>query len=351
MLNAALTDHFESQAQACDNLGSPFTARVCRLLPALLDDSTLTGKRVAGWTSNPRSDALSLRLTGGLHNLALGNADKALRAAYPPHDADDGALADALAGAIERNDAFLHGYLDSPPQTNEVARSGMMLPGFLTIARETGLPLAVHEIGSSAGLNLVFDRFHYDYGGKDWGDANSPVKLAPEVRGNTPPPLGGDLAIANRAGSDIAPVDIAGEAQRRRLLSYVWADQTVRLQRIEAAIGLAREAGIGVAGADAADFVHTHLAVRSEGETFVLFHSIMWQYMPQSSKDAIQEALDDAGKTATRTAPIARLRMEPLGEAPHATLSLTLWPEGETRRLAKCDYHGRWIEWTGGSTV
>ena len=37
--------------------------------------------------------------------------------------------------------------------------------------------------------------------------------------------------------------------------------------------------------------------------------------------------------------------MEPLGQAPHATLSLTMWPDGETRRLAHCNYHGRWIEW------
>jgi hypothetical protein len=346
MLSAALTDHFESQAKACDSLGSPFTARLCRLLPALLDGSTATGKRVADWSGNPRADALSLRLTGGLHALVLGGADEALKAVYPPHEVDDRALADALAGAIGRNDAFLCDFLDSPPQTNEVARAGMLLPGFLLIARETGLPLAVNEVGSSAGLNLDFDRFRYEYGGKTWGDATSPVKLAPDARGE--PPLDGELRIASRAGSDIAPVDISDEKQRLRLLSYVWADQTLRLQRIEAAIGLARDQDVSVARADAAEFVRERLAARRDGEAFVLFHSIMWQYMPQRSKEGVLSALEAAGKTATRDAPVARLRMEPLGEAPHATLSLTSWPGGETRRLAKCDYHGRWIEWLGG---
>ena len=345
MLSSELLDHFEHQAKACDSLGSPFTARVCRLLPALLDDSSATGRRVIEWSGNFRADALALRLTGGLHALVLAGADEALKAAYPPNEASDAELAEAVGGAISRHDGFLHDYLNSAPQTNEVARSGMLLPGFLTIARETGLPLAIREIGSSAGLNLVFDRFRYVYGDAAWGDENAPVVLSPEVRGERPVPVGGDLRIASRAGSDISPVNIAGEAERNRLLSYVWADQALRFSRIEAAIGLARDAQVHVAKAEAADFVREELAGRREGEAFVLFHSIMWQYMPQASKEAIHAALDEAGKGATRDAPIARLRMEPLGEAPYATLSLTSWPGGETRRLAKCDYHGRWIEW------
>ncbi len=346
MLNAALTDHFNHQARACDSLGSPLTGRLCRALLALLDETTATGRRVAAWNGNPRSDALALRLTGGLHALVLTGADNDLKSVYPPHEVGDETLNRAVAGALARNDQFLHDFLNSPPQTNEVARSGMLLPGFLLVARETGLPLSINEIGSSAGLNLVFDRFHYDYGGKSWGDAASPVRLAPEVRRDAPP-LEGDMAIASRAGSDIAPVDISEESQRQRLLSYVWADQALRFQRIEAAIGLARDANVSVEAADAATFVRERLAARREGEAFVLFHSIMWQYMPQASKDAINAALDEAGKSATSASPIARLRMEPLGEAPHATLSLTMWPGDETRRLAKCDYHGRWIEWTG----
>ncbi|MBO6724353.1 MAG: DUF2332 family protein [Rhizobiaceae bacterium] len=346
MISDALLDHFEQQAKACGNLGSPFTSRICRLLPALLDDSSATGRRVIEWPGHFRADALALRLTGGLHALVLAGADDALKSAYPPNQASNTELAEALGGAISRHDGFLHDYLSSAPQTNEVARSGMLLPGFLTIACETGLPLAIREIGSSAGLNLVFDRFRYVYGNAAWGGGHAPVLLSPEVRGEKPVPLEGNLEIASRAGSDISPVDIAGEAERNRLLSYVWADQALRFSRIEAAIGLAQDARVPVAKAEAAGFVRKELAGRREGEAFVLFHSIMWQYMPQASKEAIHAALDEAGQGATRDAPIARLRMEPLGEAPHATLSLTSWPGGETRRLANCDYHGRWIEWT-----
>ena len=94
------------------------------------------------------------------------------------------------------------------------------------------------------------------------------------------------------------------------------------------------------------DFVQRKFRGQEAGTARVLFHSIMWQYLPDTAKQAITSILLKAGATATPETPIAWLRMEPLDTRdPHATLSLTLWPGGETRHLARCDYHGRWIEW------
>ena len=127
-------------------------------------------------------------------------------------------LRTALQNALIRSDDFLCAALDSPPQTNEIARSAMLLPGFLSIARQSGLPLRIHEIGSSAGLNLFFDRFHYRYGEAEAGDPTSPVRLAPEVRGSLMP-LDAAPTILSRSGSDIAPLDVSDEALRLRLRS------------------------------------------------------------------------------------------------------------------------------------
>lgn len=339
--------HLEQQAAACDALGSPFTARLCRLLIALLDDGTATGRRVLAWPGDPRADALALRLCGGLHRLVIEERDPALVVAYPANSVDDGTLSAAVAGALARHDAALAAGLDSAPQTNEIARSAMLLPGFLAIARETGLPLALAEIGSSGGLNLLFDRFLYRYGALSWGDPASPVTMEPELR-SPALPLGGDLVVHSRRGCDIAPVDVATAEGRTRLRSYVWPDQAARLQRLDGAIALARRHPFSLETADAAGFVRRQLAARPGNAAFVLFHSIMWQYLPRETKDSLLAALDEAGAAATREAPIARLRMEPRDPKDgFATLSLTLWPGGETRRLAKCDFHGRWIEWTG----
>lgn len=337
---------FGKQAEACDALGSPFTARLCRLLPGLLDAATETGRRVLAWPGDPRADALPLRLCGGLHRLVIAGRDPALAAAYPPNDVGDDALSAAVAAALRRHDAALSAALDSPPQTNEIARSGMLLPGFLAVARQTGLPLALAEIGSSGGLNLLFDRFSYRYGALSWGDPASPVRIEPEAR-PVPPPLDGEIAVASRHGCDIAPIDVATTEGRTRVRSYVWADQDARLRRLDGAIALARLHPFSLEKADAADFVARRIAARPPGAAFVLFHSIMWQYLPRGTKDAIIGLLDEAGARATRAAPLARLRMEPRDPRDGwATLSLTTWPGGETRRLAKCDFHGRWIEWT-----
>jgi hypothetical protein len=342
---AAIREHFVHQAASCDVLGSPFTARLCRALSRCIDRTTATGRRVLEWPGHTRHDALSLRLCGGLHALVLSGKDGELTAVYPPAEADEETLGGTLPGAIARNDEWLRRSLDSAPQTNEIARSGMLLPGFLAIARETGLPLALHEIGSSAGLNLLFDRFHCRYGDAEWGEPNSPVRLEPEVRG-APPPLEGDLKVVWRQGSDIAPIIVADEADRLRLRSYIWPDQALRLSRLDAAIELAADVPFSLEKADAALFVKQRLGARRPDSVFVLFHSIMWQYMPETTKAEIEDALAEAGKTASSSAPIAWLRMEPIDTRhPHATMSLTLWPDGATRHLAKCDYHGRWIEW------
>lgn len=315
---------------------------LCRVLADELDQSTATGRRALAW-QDPTVDVLSLRLCGALHRLVLSHADPSLLAAYPPNGADAVNLRTALRGALARSDDYLCAALDSAPQTNEVARSAMLFPGFLEIARRFAMPMCIHEIGSSAGLNLLFDHFHYRYGDVEAGDAASPVRLAPQTRGG-PPPLDGSLAIIGREGSDIAPVDVTDERQRMRLRSFVWADQEVRLQRLDAALSLANQYPYAVIPAGAGNYVERALATRIRDSVFVLFHSIMWQYMPEAERDGIERALNSANVTAA--APIAWLRMEPLdARQPHATLSLTTWPGGETTRLAHCDYHGRWIEW------
>jgi hypothetical protein len=342
-----IRQHFVHQAASCETLGSPFTARLCRALAECLNETTRTGRKVLHWAGNTREDALALRFCGALHALVLAGRDAELAAVYPPQEATESDVRTALQNAIARHDLELSASIESAPQTNEIARSAILLPGFLEIAGETALPLALHEIGSSAGLNLLFDRFHYRYGDAEWGDAASPVRLAPEVRGN-PVPVHAKLEILERAGSDIAPVDIATAEDRMRLRSYIWADQAIRLQRLDAALSLAAIQPFKLIKADAAAFVRQSLASQRSGATYVLFHSIMWQYLPEDTKASIAADLRNAGEAAPADAPIAWLRMEPLSTTDkYATLSLTLWPGGETRRLARCDYHGRWIEWLG----
>ena len=339
-----ITAAFTEQADVCRRMGSPFTGDLLNLLKDQLDPDSPVGQAVFGWPGDPYPDALALRLAGALHGLALDGSAPDLTRAYPPARSRPEALWTTVETALEDHAARICAWLERPPQTNEVARSAMLLPGLLDIARHTGKPLCLLEIGASGGLNLQCDRFAVRYGDVAWGNAASPVRLAPEVRG-TPPPLSGDLQVTARAGCDANPLNPGNAEDRLRLTAFTWPDQPDRLQRLAAALDIAANADMRIDRVDAADWVEARLAARPENCCTVLFHTVVWQYLPDDTQARIESALRSAGETADVASPLAWLRMEGTGGRGFAQLEVTLWPGGERRHLANCDWHGRWIEW------
>ncbi|MBK7726756.1 MAG: DUF2332 domain-containing protein [Dehalococcoidia bacterium] len=83
---------------------------------------------------------------------------------------------------------------------------GRLAPRFASVAEDAGQPLALFEIGPSAGLNLLFDRYRYRYGTTELGSPESPVLLVSEPRGAPPAVL--MPAVASRLGIDINPLDV-----------------------------------------------------------------------------------------------------------------------------------------------
>ncbi|TBW40742.1 DUF2332 family protein [Siculibacillus lacustris] len=347
--SAAIVEALHNQARMCRDLGSPFTARLCDILARDLDRTTAFGRRILTWTGDPRRDALALRACGALNALAHSGDAAELAAVWPPERVDDHRLAGVIADILPRFDLRLTEGLASPPQTNEVGRSAVLLGGALVVAAETGLPLELFEIGASAGLNLLFDRHRYDLGVGTWGPAASAVRIACDWRG-TPPPLDAPLAVIARAGCDLMPIDPGDPHDRRRLLAYIWADQTERLERTRAALEAAAAAGLRVERAEAGDWTEDHLAAPPRsGRVRVVMHSVAWQYMAEATRARITDRLAAAGAAATAAAPLAWLRMEGDAVAPEsAAVLLTLWPGGETRALGRADFHGRWVAWTIG---
>ena len=338
---------FQKQIGWCESLGSPVTARVLSVLAHDIAADGNTARLADAWTGDPVADALPLRFAGALHALVLSGTEPGLASCYPPQDNPAAsALLAAVLAAVEERSAFIRDFLQSPPQTNEVGRSGVLLGGFLRIAEATGLPLHLLEIGASAGLNLLWDHYRYRLGAAEWGDAASPVLLAPAWQGPLPP-LAAPLSVVERHACDRAPIDLEDPAQRLRLRAYVWADQRDRLARLEGAIGMARGAGQIVERADAASWVEARLDKLTEGRTTVLFHSVMWQYMPETARAAITHTVLHAGDLATATSPLAWLRFEPAHAEAKPELHLTLWPGVREHRLAIAHPHGSAIAWLG----
>lgn len=337
---------FLRQASACDDLGSPFTARLCRIAGTRLNGDTAVGQRILEWQGDPTGlgDALALRLAGALHALVRAGRNPALAAVYPPHAIDDDGLWTAVETTLRRDEVFLLDWLRSPPQTNEVRRSAALLPGFLTLGAMFDKPLVLSEVGASAGLNLHWDHYGYRLGEVSWGPASS-VTLTPEWQG-PPPPLA-QLTIADRAGCDLKPLDPSSPGDRERLMAYIWADQQERLERTGHALEIAAASAIRVERADAVDWLEQRFSKVHEGCVHVVYHSIAWQYLPGPLKERGEALIRNAGARATVTAPLARLQMEADGKPDGAALVLELWPLGTRHEIGRADFHGRWVKWQG----
>lgn len=336
---------FRSQAEYCRRLGSPFTACLCEVLAADLDSSSAAGRAILGWMGDPSplADNVPLRATGALNALVRSGAVPDLAALYPPRPLPDAReLGPAVLRALSEHPERVLEFLSSPPQTNEVGRSAVLIGGLLTIARRTELPLDLYEIGSSAGLNLRADCYGYRLGEAAWGPRDAGLQLSPSWKG-PPPPIEAALAIRSRRACDANPIDLESTGARERLIAYVWADQMDRIARIEAAIAVARSVPCRIDRVEAADWVEQNVELAPvAGGTRVLFHSVVWSYLPEESKKRISAHLSRAGAAARTDAPLAWLRFE-LAEPPE--LRLTLWPSGEETLLAHAHPHGTWVHW------
>ena len=335
---------FEQQAEWCRTLGSELTARVLEALMACLDGSTATGQLVCEWPgeAGPMKDVVPLRLTGALHSMVVSGQAAGLARAYPPHDlASVADLIPLVAECVAQCDEQILDFLQFAPQTNEVARAAVLIAGLSVVGTESGLDLAVHEIGASGGLNLNLDRFGYRLGDVSLGDVDSGVQLDPKWEGVAPETM---PVIAVRSGCDLNPIDVTDTDQALRLQSYVWADQADRLVRVKAAIAIAQANPPKLDAMDAADWVEQMCASPvADGQCRVLMHSIALQYMPDAVQARITAAMETAG---ARGDDLAWVAFE-LNADGQAELSVRIWPGGERRVLAQANPHVQWVKWLG----
>jgi hypothetical protein len=237
-------------------------------------------------------------------------------------------------------------WLDRPPQTNEVGRAAALMTGLLEIGRRHLLPVRLLEIGSSGGLNLLVDRFRYVWPGGAIGPEDSPVVLDPAWA--DAPLVREAPRIIERTGSDVMPVDVRTTEGRLALTAYVWPDQVHRFERLRGAFALAGETAYDVRRRSAAAFVE-ELTVAA-GSVTVLWHSVMWQYLPGDQQDLITARLEDLGASAGADSPLVHLYAEPARRTPGSPHEFLVcmheWPgDGERRVLGTMAPHGLPVSW------
>ena len=337
MSDTRLAEAFASQSRACASLGSPFMGRLMALFAERFTRDMPLGARLFDWPGDltPRVHSVPLRVAGALHALKL-SGDAGLAAVYPPNAVPGDALWAAVLDAMARETAAIDRFIDSPPQTNEVRRAAVLIAAGHWLAGRYGLPLRLSEMGASAGLNLMWDRFALETPEGRIG-SEGPMVLRPEMRGDTP--RGGPVEVIDREGVDLNPLD--PETDALRLTAYLWPDQPDRLALTRAAIGLAEAP---VVRGDAAPWVEARLAPRP-GTCHMVCSTIAFQYFLPDTQARITAAMEATGAAATEDTPLAWVWMEADDHPEGAGIGARLWPGDERVDLGRVDYHGRWLDW------
>ncbi|MEQ1539061.1 MAG: DUF2332 domain-containing protein [Sphingorhabdus sp.] len=345
MDDARVENGIRWQAEHCRRNNAPVTGRIVDAQVALMTSDTAVGRCIANWPGLPLEDAMPLRLAGGFHHLLLTGADARLEPVYRGEITDQAAVDAIVAAVTADHDDRLLQWFDSPPQTNEAGRSASFMAGLKWLSGRLGPRFELNELGASAGINTMMDRYHYDLGGVSAGPQASPMQIKPEWRG--PPPPDHPVEIIAIKGCDQAPIDLSDPDAALRVKSYVWPENADRIVRMDAALQLAAEQAPDVVKADALDWVLERLAAPQENSvTRVIHHSIVWQYIPAVRRAAITKAIEAAGAKTTPDKPLAWMMLETNRDTFAHELTIRYWPGGETSvLLGQAQAHGAWVEW------
>jgi hypothetical protein len=237
-------------------------------------------------------------------------------------------------------------------QTNEVGRCASLVLCLASVAARSGRPLAVLEVGTSAGLNLGFDRYRYVFDGDSTlGAEDAGVVLAPRVVGR-PIALHAMPPVVWRRGLDRSPVDVTDDDAVRWLRACIWPEQAWRRELFDRAVTVNRTDPPEIVTGDAVTDLAAAVADAPTDAALCILHSALMQYV--ADRPAFVAALRDVA--AER--PVWWISGEPPGlvrglpEPPTPTEGIAflygvvpLGVDAEPRLVARAGGHGGWVEW------
>ena len=249
------------------------------------------------------------------------------------------------AGVLRHRDALRATMLARSTQTNEPGRCAALLPVLARLPQ----PLALLEVGASAGLCLLPDFYGYDYGGRillpDPGGPMAPV-FPCAVDAATPVPA--ELPrVVWRAGIDLDPVDLADPSEVKWLEALVWPEQTDRLARLRAAITIASERRPRVVKGDMSTELAPLAREAPRDATLVIFHTAVLLYLPAPERQKFTRSVGGlcdfwiASETPAMLPEAARTA----GDGPRGSYLIAR----NGAAVAWADVHGAWLDWIEGA--
>lgn len=300
----------------------------------------------------PESQPPPNLLLAAVHMLLLEGSDHRLAEFYPTctddaiHPSETDPLPAFREFCLENESQLRRIVTERRVQTNDVGRAAVLYPSFGHVVRSGARqPLGLVELGSSAGLNLYWDRFRYEYENSGtYGALDSPVQIESAIRGPIDPPIPeSPPGVEYRVGVDVNPLDITRSDDVTWLRALVFPDHVWRHERLEDAIELAREDPPELVQGDMIQELDAVLSSAPAASTLCVFSTHTLYQLP----DADVRALRDELLEYSLQRPIHWLSGDPSMETDHRSYRYCRLEGGDVDEIGLAEYksYGEWVRW------
>ncbi|WP_245946834.1 DUF2332 domain-containing protein [Paenibacillus cellulosilyticus] len=327
-----------------------FAARECR------GSSELYGYLAVGIADNPELLQLAAHvrpgqpvpnmLLGAVHYLLLSGIDHPLADYYPSIAAENAldptrAIYEFATFCKQYEQEIIAILTSRLVQTNEVRRSAYLYPSFCVIYAIARKPLALIEIGTSAGLQLLWDQYGYCYDDNHiYGNKQSDLVITAEVRGdNAPFLLEHSPPVTTRIGIDLHVNNLSEADDYQWLRALIWPENTDRIKRFEQAAAYSkRQPPTFIEGNGVALLPELATSI-SQNSALCIFHIHAANQFSQQDKAELEAHIQRLGKE--------RDVYHLYNNMSDRSLHLDYYVDGKEHRLtlAQTDGHGRWFRW------
>ncbi|MBY6038032.1 DUF2332 domain-containing protein [Fictibacillus nanhaiensis] len=226
-------------------------------------------------------------------------------------------------------------------QTNEVRRCGYLYPCFSYIYSRIHKPLALIEIGTSAGLQLFWDRYRYSYNtGKLYGNHLSDVLIKSEIKGMDEPYLLTESPpVSHRFGLDLHINDVTDPEDAGWLNALIWPEHHERRELFQNAARYVNKEEVTFIEGDGVSLFPQIIDQISKDSMICVFHTHVANQIPEDIKHQLQENIKKIGQTRD----IAHIYNNIWDKELH----IDSFMEGaeQTQIVGETDGHGRWFQW------